>query len=83
MNDLDQLFSIAFIKETCTRQQAKKYFLATKNEEVLMKACCFSFSEDSLKLLASDIEKQNGIIPCEFLHNYLSHIILAYCLIPR
>ena len=25
----------------------------------------FSFSEDTLKILASDIERQNGIIPCK------------------
>ena len=26
----------------------------------------FSFNEDSMKILNTDLEKQNGLIPCEF-----------------
>ena len=45
----------------------------------------FSFSEDTLKILASDIERQNGIIPCKFkLYDMIFmiskqiHVILPY-----
>ena len=43
----------------------------------------FSFSEDTLKILASDIERQNGIIPCKFVATHRSYHILIYQVVDR